>query len=368
MSNATRKDRNELRKKINELKDYLVRISAPKKYLEIMDEMRPLTTQQRFGLVFEHHSENILIGRKTNLVEKTSLRINNGMRMNLLIEGENLVALNILKRKYRSRIDVICIDPPYNTGMDWLNYGDHEYGDNADSFPHSKWLSFMNNRLRIAYDLLSKEGIMFINIDEHEIGPLLLLAHQLFKEKNVDVLIWPKTDPRFDVNRIEKPPRDIKIVHEYILVCFRNRAKTRVNKTFISTQTKDGWVESLTNMETIIHGLGTTSSAKDEMGELFVNRLIFQTPKPVNLIKELIRFGSKPNSIILDFFAGSGTTGHATMDLNKEDGGRRTFILVTNNENNICRRITYERLKRAIRRNRYKETLRYYRLASGNTK
>jgi adenine-specific DNA-methyltransferase len=112
-------------------------------------------------------------------------------------------------------------------------------------------------------------------------------------------------------------------------------------------------------MESILSGLGTTSSAKDELACVFGNRLRFRTPKPMRLIKELVRAASTELSFVLDFFAGSGITGHAVMDLNHEDGGKRRFILVNNNESNICREITYERLRWAISQG-YDEGLRYF--------
>jgi len=360
MSNMTKKQNDELDRKISELTRYLKQRSSPKKYIQLMNEIRQLQVQQRYGLVFEEHSEETVIHPRAKLKEIVGLRIDNEGQDNILIEGENLVALYLLRKKYSSKIDVICIDPPYNTGMDWLNYGDHEYKDMEDIYPHSKWLSFINARLKIAYELLSDDGIMFINIDENETGTLLLLCHQLFGEKNVDVLIWPKTDCRFDINRVDKPHREIRIVHEYVFACFKNREKTKVNKIMSPVELNGEWVDRPSTLETIIKGLGTTSSAKDELGALFGDRLIFQTPKPMRLMKELIRFASKSNSIVLDFFAGSGTTGHATMDLNKEDGGHRSFILITNNENDICRKITYKRLKKVIEKEKYKENIIYY--------
>lgn len=89
---------------------------------------------------------------------------------------------------------------------------------------------------------------------------------------------------------------------------------------------------------------GTNSSAKDEIKDIFGDRNFFRTPKPVKLIKEFVRATSEKDSIILDFFAGSGTTGHAIEDLNKEDGGSRRYILVTNDQSDICKRVTCGRL------------------------
>ena len=90
---------------------------------------------------------------------------------------------------------------------------------------------------------------------------------------------------------------------------------------------------------------GTNSSAKDEIEAIFGDRTYFQTPKPLKLLKELVRATTNKDSTVLDFFAGSGTTGHAIIDLNKEDGGNRKYILISNNESNICREITLKRMK-----------------------
>ena len=315
---------------------------------------------RKYGLIFEEYEESVPDNARLEEIKKLAI-IKNGSN-NILIEGENHIALSILKQEYFSKIDVVCIDPPYNTGMDWLTYSDHMYKDVNNSYPHSKWLSFMINRIKITYELLSERGVLFVNIDENETGPFLMLCQEIFGENNVDLLIWPKTDPRFDANKVEKPFRDIKIVHEYIFVCFKNREKIKLNQIMQPTFKDGRWVYVASTLESIIKGLGTTSSAKDEIGEIFGDRLYFQTPKPMRLIKELIRAASKPDSIILDFFAGSGTTGHATMDLNKEDGGNRKFILVNNNENDICRKITYERIKRVIYKENYNANLKYYKL------
>ena len=90
---------------------------------------------------------------------------------------------------------------------------------------------------------------------------------------------------------------------------------------------------------------GTNSSAKDEIKEIFGDRTYFQTPKPLKLLKELVRATTNKDSIVLDFFAGSGTTGHAVIDLNKEDNGNRKYILISNNESNICKDVTLKRIK-----------------------
>ena len=95
----------------------------------------------------------------------------------------------------------------------------------------------------------------------------------------------------------------------------------------------------------IFRCFGTNSSAKDEIKEIFGDRTYFQTPKPLKLLKELVRATANKDSIVLDFFAGSGTTGHAVIDLNKEDNGNRKYILISNNESNICKDVTLKRIK-----------------------
>ena len=177
------------------------------------------------------------------------------------------------------------------------------------------------------------------------------------------VLVWPKTDPRFDQNRVERPFHNIKIVHENIFVCFKDKDKTNFNTMMMPSRSiGEEYAETPSHMETILKGLGTTSSAKDELKEILGRRDVFQTPKPMKLVKELVRAAAGNHALVLDFFAGSGTTGHAVMDLNKEDGGERKFILVNNAENGICRKVTYERLRRVLEKEPYHESLRYFKV------
>lgn len=119
------------------------------------------------------------------------------------------------------------------------------------------------------------------------------------------------------------------------------------------------YVDRLQPLETIIDDMGTNSSAKDELEDIFGERNLFQTPKPVKMIKELIRAASGKQSVVMDFFAGSGTTGQAVMELNMEDGGSRKFILITNDENNICKRITLPRLQKVVALYGYQEEIQF---------
>ena len=260
---------------------------------------------------------------------------------NLIIESDNLIAMQTLLEKYEGKIDVMPIDPPYNTEIDYIEYKDGNY-DNG-------WINFMQPRLEVAYKLLSPKGVMFIHIDENELLSLSMLCSKIFGAKNILTMVWKKTNERFDQNRKEKPLKSgIRRTHEYVLLCFKDRKNTTLNPVSQPVWNGVEYVEIAKPLETVIDDLGTTSSAKDELEALLGDRFVFSTPKPVKLIKEFVRAGSGKQSVVLDFFAGSGTTGHAVMDLNKEDGGQRKFILITNNESNICRKATIPRVQKAI--------------------
>ena len=140
-----------------------------------------------------------------------------------------------------------------------------------------------------------------------------------------------------------KYPNKKVIKYEYIIICFKSK-ESKLNKLNQPYFEGDVLREKETKVPNVFSCFGTNSSAKDEIAELFGDRAYFQTPKPLKLIKELVRATSNKESIILDFFAGSGTTGHAVVDLNKEDGGNRKYILISNNESNICKDVTLKRM------------------------
>lgn len=269
----------------------------------------------------------------------------NNKNGNILIEADNVDALNLLIPEYKGKVDTVIIDPPYNTNIEYIDYKDA-------SFPEG-WTEFIKKRLILAKELMSESGVIFIFIDENELVSLLNMCYALFGIENINILIWPKINERFDANRVEKPARNIRSSHEYIVLCYNNKSKT------IFKNMSNGHP-----MESIVCDLGTTSSAKDEITELLGCRTAFSTPKPVELFKELINVSSSKKSIILDFFAGSGTTGHAVMKLNAEDGGHRRFILVTNDENDICRTVTDARLRKAIDVEGYDEGYDFYYMAN----
>ena len=138
---------------------------------------------------------------------------------NIIIENDNLIAMRELLPEYEGKIDVMPIDPPYNTDIAHIGYKDSGYMDG--------WVEFMRARLEVAYSLLSPTGVMFIHIDECEFSNLWLLCSEIFGTHNLKSMIWKKTNSFFDANRKEKPLESgIRRTHEFIVVCFKARANT----------------------------------------------------------------------------------------------------------------------------------------------
>lgn len=426
-----------------------------------------LRKQKKYGLVWEDKPENVeerLREELPVLVEDTSKAIISteaDVPNHILIEGDNLEALTALAYTHEGKIDVIYIDPPYNTGNKDFIYND-SFVDKEDSYRHSKWLSFMSKRLRIAKQLLSDKGVIFISIDDNEQAQLKLLCDEIFGNNNfITNIIWQSTAGSntgneivtiteyvlvYTANRSKahfdgQPPSDdtFKLSDEYVKERGRYTldkldrrrvgghysealnfpiempdgtlrypgggkqqnegwnylwSKTKVqwgvdNGFIVFKKSKNEWavyckryqkvdnsnkpVDRTTPYRNLITSdLFNTAQGTAELANIFDIRL-FAFPKPSIFVKFLLSSTviTTPNAIILDFFAGSGTTLHATMQLNAEDGGHRKCILVTNNENNICEEVTYERNKRVI--NGYStpkgeemaglknNTLRYYR-------
>lgn len=435
VNNISESQRTDRLDKIVAIENYLREHEADKELLQGLCDIRQeiKNKNKRFGLVFEQHKEYEQERLESNLpilAENTKLCIDNGVSPNFLIEGDNLASLTLLLKTHKDRIDIIYIDPPYNTGKNDFIYDD-KFIDKKDDYPHSKWLSFMTCRLKIARELLSKNGIIFISIDDNEQATLKLLCDEVFGKVNfVANMIWKKGGGKSDA-------KYISIKHEYILIyrktdtCVLLKKKSSdanyrlIDKTghkyclrgfamlgLIYTksldypiETPDGtliypgnskekyenrqtgnslsrdwcWTLSKTEfekrksedlivfkkvkgvwkvyyvsyhdgkespMDSIYEEAGNQVGSI-EMKDIFGDRR-FDFPKPVTLIKEIISLFPNKSAIVLDFFAGSGTTGQAVMELNHEDGGERRFILCTNNENGICRDITYQRLKTVI--------------------
>ena len=259
---------------------------------------------------------------------------------NYLIESDNLFTLRSMQKAYKEKIDSILIDPPYNSHIDYIGYKDGDYD--------SGYYNFMKERLDLSYHLLSENGFLIINIDEGEVEELTNLCKKIFGNLSVKVHKWKKIHPYFDANRDVKPDKKL-VLCEYIIIC-RKSEKSNLHKIMQPYLEGNTLSEKETDVPDVFDCFGTTSSAKDEIEEIFGRRDYFSTPKPVKLMKELIRATTDKNSIVMDYFAGSGTVGHAMMELNQEDEGDRKFILICNSESNICKEITDVRIMKIASR------------------
>jgi adenine-specific DNA-methyltransferase len=425
---------------------------------DLEKQIKNLKDRKRFGLVWEDKPEEIVLACDTQVpvlkeVKNRKLVSDNESPTNLLIEGDNYHSLSVLNYTHSDSIDVIYIDPPYNTGStDWRYNND--YVDKEDSFRHSKWISFMDKRLRMARNLLKENGIICVTIDDYEIPRLLMLMEEIFNEfnhlgtipirnnpagrsttKGVSItheyaIFFGKTE-KARVGRLERNQKQIDRYKEednkgkFEWVNFRKPGSMRSESPkmfypiFISENTVrlpkiewsdegEEWLikEKLKKGESVIYpidddgkerrwrwGIERFSNEIEELSpkfvknkfhvyvkgrinddgvlpmtwwdkkeysstaygtnllkDMFAELQIFSYPKSLYAVMDSISVMSEnKNATILDFFAGSGTTGHAVLELNKQDGGNRKFILCTNNENKIAEEVTYERLKRVIK-------------------
>jgi len=398
---------------------------------ELIDELETLK-KKKYGLVWDKKNSQEMLDAFVNwenvpenftpkqfpvLKEVKNKEIENDKNepVNLLIEGDNYHSLAVLNFTHQNKVDVIYIDPPYNTGNKDFIYND-KFIDKDDPFRHSKWLSFMEKRLKLAHSLLKNSGAIFISIDDHEVAQLKLLCDEIFDEKNfVECISWEKKSSAKGV-----PPKNMIVnVHEYILVYqksdkfsfvgeprneegFSNPDKdprgpwrnTNIKSTvkdksqaFSITDPETGniftdtWAFSKSELERLIKekylifpkningqvrkkefykefknanipiksSWGLFDNQKNtEMLKKFLGDIVFLNPKPLDLIIYLLKSATNKNSIVLDFFAGSGTTAHALLVANKQDKGERKFILCTNNENGIMDDVCYPRIKKVI--------------------
>lgn len=335
---------------------------------------------------------------------------------NLFIEGDNLDALKLLQKSYQGAVKMIYIDPPYNTGNDFI-YND-DFSEDTDRFLersgqtdedgnrlvantesngrfHSDWLSMMYSRLKIAKNLLSDDGVIFISIDDNEVHNLRKICDEIFGAGNfVAEIVWQRKRGR------DNSAKWFSKSHEYLLVIAKDKLKFKVNLLDLDENTlkayknpdsdprgnyrklatwargtqggvkydftsKSGeyfserlWLFSKENLqkldeqdkliingdniyrklfltenkgkipETIWSDVSNGANASDEIKSIFDKKIVFDTPKPIPYIQEMIKIATNNDDIILDFFAGSSTTAHAVMQLNSEDGGNRKFIMV----------------------------------------
>lgn len=459
-TNISKEKRNLLIKKIEDIKTFI--LSSPQddntaQLLTYISDIEKDIKGKKYGLVFEEHRESIDEVLENNLpvlTEDADLFINNGGQMNFLIEGDNLASLKLLEKTHKCKIDIIYIDPPYNTGAkDWKYNND--YVDENDTFRHSKWASMMCARLSIAKNLLTDNGILVCAIDHNELYQIGMILDSLFGEDN-----------RIGICAVVHKPEGrnqekfFGTSHEYALYYAKNKNLAKFNKVVLDDEMQqtfdkydeqgaykrknfirmadgkyatreakpnfwypiyvspglnnfsivknDGWFEIFPVIKSGVERTWKTLPAtfmklvsensieadlvdgrveiyeklrenqvikthwiKKEyhayhFGSKILNEILgtkkFDFPKSLFLMRDIFKLISPRKATILDFFAGSGTTGHAVMKLNAEDGGSRKFILCTNNENNICRDVTYERIKRVIAKDDYKASLKYFKV------
>ena len=448
-----------------------------------LGEIESELNAKKYGLVWEQHEEAVDVMMRTHIPVFTEdagkeITTSAGGVYNFLLEGDNLHSLRLLEKTHRGRIDVIYIDPPYNTGSKDFVYDD-AYVDDNDGYKHSKWLSFMNQRLLSARNLLKNDGVLVISIGYQEVNNLMLLCQEIFSDRQVACVTIQTSGG--------KPNGGFTYVHEYIIFVTPNDFQprkmsftggisrspfegltlstfdktTRPNQAypiFIDRETmnivgvgksltervnegtysgeladfpfdfdeapegtaalwpisskgaecvwrliperlkndwKKGYLKVSKNKSKVnpneysVQYLPEGVISKIKSGELEVvgqepgaptlvfgeNKTVggeiptiwtekdfyttkgtaaikeifgdkrFSYPKPLELIVEILRAVTKTDSIVLDFFAGSGTTGQACLELNKQDSGNRRFIVCTNNEGDICNSVTYPRLQ-----------------------
>jgi len=429
--------------------------------LNKQDSEFKLLAKQKYGIYWdkEKEPEQVVLECENNLpilerVANKEIKTDDS-EDNILIEGDNYHALTVLNYTHKEKIDVIYIDPPYNTGNKDFIYND-KYVDKEDGYRHSKWLNFMEKRLELAKYLLKDTGVIFISIDDNELNNLKLLCDKIFIARNYEATITyvRKTSGKQDSTNFAKST-------EYILVYSKNsqwksnqlEAEDKVTKRYnkiakngkfyrevdlrktgtgdsrldrpgmwypfyYNVQTNElrvcrdinseyhntKWIEILPNksdgsegrwrwgFDTAERKLNNliakimpkyiaqekwtiyemdfidknedirtvkehtywdrtefnSDNAITDFTKLGFSNKDFDFPKSVELMKHILRLSTKKNSFILDFFAGSGTTGQAILELNKEDNGNRKFIICTNDEGGICKNITYPRVKKII--------------------
>lgn len=370
---------------------------------------------------------------------------------NLLVQGDNLLALKALLPYYAGQVKCIYIDPPYNTGNENWVYNDNVNSpeikawinkvvgkEGEDLSRHDKWLCMMYPRLVLLREFLTEDGAIFISIDDNEHASLKLIMDEIFGARNfIEMFSWYKTyspsnlsqkskkcleyvycyekrrnssrfkgllkvnpadNPLIKVNNQKKTLKFPKDMVECTLKedFFFEKGKygTKVNEVILKNDvwfrkgrfeddlileakfiwTQENLEQELAKKTRIIFKgkslaprydkaaynpevprnlidandfVGTTEEGGKELAEIFNGEKVFEFPKPSSLIKYLINFVTSKGDLVLDSFAGTGTTGHAVLQLNKEDGGNRRFILVEMDEH-ICQNVTAERLKRVI--------------------
>jgi adenine-specific DNA-methyltransferase len=407
---------------------------------ELIEEIHKLEKRKKYGLVWEDKPEQVALLCKEKLPVLTEdknkeIETDKKKPINILIEGDNYHALSVLNYTHKGKIDVIYIDPPFNTGATNWKYN-NDYVEKDDAFRHSKWLSLMDKRLKLAKPLLKKNGVLICAIDENELWHLGTLLEEIYSGHEVH-LVTIVHNPRgvqgknfsyinefayFVIPRGEKIIGHRKLSEDEIYwsnlrnwggESLRTDARNCFYPVIIKnnkiigfgdvpkndfhpknqTEEKNGlfyvwpidvqdverkWRYARQSVESVLNILRIKKSkdrieieiGKDfgtvrtvwqdpkydaaEYGTKLVHALVpnkhFDFPKSVYNVYDCLSpiIKERKNAIVLDFFAGSGTTAHAVIMLNKEDEHNRKFILCTNNENGIAENICYPRIKKVI--------------------
>ena len=430
---------------------------------DLIKEIEKLKKQKKFGLIWEEENvvenfDKLSINSYPILEEIENKKINSSITddYNFLIEGDNYHALSVLNYTHKSSIDLIYIDPPYNTGAkNWIY--NNKFVDQNDSYRHSKWLSMMNKRLKLSKDLLTENGSLICAIDENEVTRLGLLLEEIFTDKELHLItivhnprgiqgknfsyinefayfLLPKNKKIIQNRKIDKDDtkwRNLRdnggeslrqdarncfypiIIQDEKIVGFgdvcekefhpKNQTIKFENKFYVypidKSKIERKWRYARQSVEAISKILRVKKNKENyeieigkdfgtyptvwqnarydsnEYGKKIIGTLVpnteFDYPKSIYNVYDCLYsvIGNNKNAVVLDFFAGSGTTAHSLLLLNKEDNGNRKFILCTNNENEIAEKICYERVKNVILGNKkYSEitnipaNLKYYKI------
>jgi len=409
---------------------------------ELIKLVQKLGSRKKYGLIWEDKSEQVVELCKNKLPVLTEdsrkeIKIVKDEPVNILIEGDNYHSLSVLNYTHKSKVDLIYIDPPYNTGAKNWKYNNN-FVDKDDAYRHSKWLSMMHHRLNIAKNLLKKDGVLICAIDDNEQAHLCTLLEEIFsafEQHTITIVHNPKgvqgknfsytheyaifiipqnkkivIDRNLEESEMyvsnlrnwgnESLRTDAKncfypiIVRKNKIIGFGDVAPNNYHPSSSNEKKRDGtvfiwpidnkgierkWRYARQSVEEIKDILVLKNSGKEiqvliakdygvyktvwldkrydasEYGTKLLRKILpncdFDFPKSLYTVYDCLYaiIGNRPNAVVLDFFAGSGTTGHAVLELNNKDKGKRQFILCTNNENNIATEICYPRIARVIK-------------------
>jgi DNA modification methylase len=255
---------------------------------------------------------------RANLRKVPELSAGEGRSGNAIIHADNLSAMAALTPTLRGRVDLAFLDPPYNAARERWIYPDRILGwfssvvgaEGEDPLRHDKWLSMMYPRLALLHVLLAESGALFMTLDDHEVHHARIALDEIFGPENVLANItWEKTQTPEGTGApfLEK--------HTHVIAYARNAAIWRPNPSVGDVPTI--WSAA----EVGAHEIQTVAPSHPAA-------LYPLIPKPVGLLQRILRIAAGPDALVLDPFAGSGTTAQAVLEQNTSDGGHRRFVLI----------------------------------------